>query len=48
MGMGGTPQRGEGDEDLEHKAAPYLQEVDDVWGEYDVLVAPPVIGDDNQ
>ncbi|MEO6088271.1 MAG: hypothetical protein ABIQ18_34675 [Umezawaea sp.] len=47
-GMGGAPQRGEGDEDMEHKAAPYLQEVDDVWGEYDVLVAPPVIGDDNQ
>lgn len=47
-GMGGAPQRGQGDEDLEHKAAPYLQEIDDVWGENDFLVAPPVIGDDNQ
>jgi hypothetical protein len=47
-GVGGAPQRGQDDEDLEHKAAPYLQEIDDVWGENDVLVAPPVIGDDHQ
>lgn len=48
-GMAGGPQRGHGDEDKEHKAAPYLEELDDVWGEGTIpTVAPPVIGDDQQ
>ncbi|WP_199444589.1 PPE domain-containing protein [Umezawaea beigongshangensis] len=44
-GVAAGPQRGQGDEDTEHKAAAYLQEIDDIWGENDTLVAPPVIGD---
>ncbi|WNV83748.1 PPE domain-containing protein [Umezawaea sp. Da 62-37] len=48
MGMGGVPQGARDEEDGEHKAAEYLQELDDVWGENDVLVAPPVIGDDQR
>lgn len=49
MGVAGGPQRGQGDEDKEHKAAPYLEELDDPWGEGTVpTVAPPVIGDDQQ
>ncbi|MFJ6676418.1 PPE family protein [Actinosynnema sp. NPDC091369] len=46
-GMAGAPQGGRGEEDIEHKAAPYLEELDDVWGEDSMpRVAPPVIGDD--
>jgi hypothetical protein len=46
-GMAGGPQRGQGDEDTEHKTADYLEELRDVWGEDDLpMVAPPVIGDD--
>ncbi|HWO67437.1 MAG TPA: hypothetical protein VNO31_46130 [Umezawaea sp.] len=48
VGMGGASQRGQGEDDIEHKSAEYLQELGDVWGENDVLVAPPVIGDDNR
>ncbi|SDL66839.1 PPE family protein [Lentzea albidocapillata subsp. violacea] len=41
---GGAPgQRGEGEDDIEHKAADYLVETDDVFGD-DRMVAPPVIG----
>jgi len=48
-GMAGAPQRGQGEEDKEHKAAPYLEELDDVWGEGAIpTVAPPVIGEDQQ
>lgn len=46
-GVIGAPQRGPGDDDLEHKSAPYLEELADLWGEDDVQrVSPPVIGDD--
>lgn len=46
-GMAGAPQGGRGEEDIEHKTAPYLEELDDVWGEDSMpRVAPPVIGDD--
>jgi hypothetical protein len=49
MGMAGAgAQRGQGDEDKEHKSADYLEEVQDIWGDNDTLVAPPVIGDDNR
>jgi hypothetical protein len=48
MGMGGAPQGGQSEEDKEHKAAPYLEELGDVWGENDIRVAPAVIGDDQQ
>lgn len=48
-GMAGAPQRGQDEEDKEHKAAPYLEELGDVWGEGTLpTVAPPVIGDDQQ
>ncbi|WP_433270415.1 PPE family protein [Actinosynnema sp. CS-041913] len=48
-GVMGAPQRGQGEDDVEHKAAPYLEELADVWGEEDVQrVAPPVIGDDDR
>jgi hypothetical protein len=48
-GMAGAPQRGQGEDDIEHKAAPYLEELDDIWGQDSApLVAPPVIGDDRQ
>ncbi|WP_053739652.1 PPE domain-containing protein [Nocardia sp. NRRL S-836] len=44
MGAGGAHgAKGEGEDDLEHKAADYLVETDDVFGD-DRLVAPPVIG----
>ncbi|GGU69144.1 PPE domain-containing protein [Lentzea flava] len=44
MGAGGAHgQKGEGEEDLEHKSADYLVETDDVFGD-ERLVAPPVIG----
>jgi hypothetical protein len=47
MGMTGAPQRGQGEEDKERKSPPYLEEVDDVWGEGTIpIVAPPVIGED--
>ncbi|WP_086665564.1 PPE domain-containing protein [Lentzea kentuckyensis] len=43
-GAGGAHgQKGEGEDDLEHKAADYLVETDDVFGD-DRMVAPPVIG----
>lgn len=43
-GAGGAHgQKGEGEEDIEHKAADYLVETDDVFGD-ERLVAPPVIG----
>jgi hypothetical protein len=48
MGMAGAPQGKSGEEDKEHKAAPYLEEIEDIWGENDILVAPPVLGDDQQ
>ncbi|MFD0204695.1 MULTISPECIES: PPE family protein [Saccharothrix] len=48
-GMAGAPQGGQGEDDIEHKAAPYLEELEDVWGvDSGPLVAPPVIGDDRQ
>lgn len=44
MGAGGAHgQKGEGEEDLEHKSADYLVETDDVFGD-ERMVAPPVIG----
>ncbi|MFD5828982.1 PPE domain-containing protein [Lentzea sp. NPDC060358] len=44
MGAGGAHgQRGEGEDDIEHKAADYLVETGDVFGD-DRMVAPPVIG----
>lgn len=44
MGAGGAHgQKGEGEDDLEHKAADYLVETDDVFGD-ERMVAPPVIG----
>ncbi|SES18547.1 PPE family protein [Lentzea xinjiangensis] len=42
-GMGAGAGRGEGDEDKEHKAASYLQETEDIFGD-GTMVAPPVIG----
>ncbi|MFC3892382.1 PPE domain-containing protein [Lentzea rhizosphaerae] len=43
-GAGGAHgQKGEGEDDIEHKAADYLVETDDVFGD-ERLVAPPVIG----
>jgi len=47
--MAGAQQRGQDEEDKEHKSAPYLEELDDVWGEGTIpTVAPPVIGEDQQ
>ncbi|MFI6098610.1 PPE domain-containing protein [Lentzea sp. NPDC051213] len=44
MGAGGAQgQKGEGEDDIEHKAADYLVETDDVFGD-ERMVAPPVIG----
>jgi hypothetical protein len=44
MGGGGAHgQKGEGEDDIEHKAADYLVETDDVFGD-ERMVAPPVIG----
>lgn len=44
MGAGGAHgQKGEGEDDIEHKAADYLVETDDVFGD-ERMVAPPVIG----
>ena len=44
MGAGGAHgPKGEGEDDIEHKAADYLVETDDVFGD-DRMVAPPVIG----
>ncbi|MGW6443993.1 hypothetical protein [Lentzea sp. NPDC055074] len=42
-GGGAHGQKGEGEDDIEHKAADYLVETDDVFGD-DRMVAPPVIG----
>jgi len=48
-GVMGAPQRGRGEDDLEHRTAPYLEELSDVWGEDDSpRVAPPVIGEDDR
>ncbi|GAA2683800.1 MULTISPECIES: PPE domain-containing protein [Actinosynnema] len=42
----GSPQRGRDEDDLEHRSADYLEELDDVWGQDGLpKVAPPVIGD---
>ncbi|MEU4768876.1 PPE domain-containing protein [Actinosynnema sp. NPDC023794] len=47
-GLAGTPQAAKGEDDREHQTAPYLEELDDVWGEDSVpRVAPPVIGEDD-
>ncbi|MEJ2859013.1 MULTISPECIES: PPE family protein [unclassified Saccharothrix] len=47
-GVVGGPQRGPGEDDVEHKSAPYLEELADLWGEDDIpRVSPPVIGDDD-
>ncbi|MFD1146335.1 PPE family protein [Saccharothrix hoggarensis] len=48
-GLAGAPQSAQADDDVEHETAPYLQEVDDVWG-VDAIprVAPPVIGEDDR
>ncbi|MEU4769604.1 hypothetical protein AB0H12_40915 [Actinosynnema sp. NPDC023794] len=43
MGAGAGGARGQGDEDKEHKAASYLVETEDVFGD-GTMVAPPVIG----
>lgn len=45
MGAGGgaAGQKGDGEDDIEHKAADYLVETDDVFGD-ERMVAPPVIG----
>ncbi|MFJ6670812.1 hypothetical protein ACIQMJ_06845 [Actinosynnema sp. NPDC091369] len=42
-GMGAGAGRGQGEEDKEHKAASYLVETEDVFGD-GTMVAPPVIG----
>ncbi|MFD5828489.1 hypothetical protein [Lentzea sp. NPDC060358] len=42
-GAGGGAGRGQGEEDLEHRAPSYLVEADDVFGD-STMVAPPVIG----
>jgi hypothetical protein len=42
-GMAGA-RGGNGEDDIEHKAADYLVETNDVFGD-DRLVAPPVIGE---
>lgn len=42
-GMGAGGAKGQGDEDKEHKAASYLVETEDVFGD-GTMVAPPVIG----
>jgi hypothetical protein len=42
-GMGAGAGRGQGEEDKEHKAASYLQETEDIFGD-GTMVAPPVIG----
>ncbi|RKT51525.1 hypothetical protein [Saccharothrix australiensis] len=42
-GMGAGAGKGQGDEDKEHKAASYLVETEDVFGD-GTMVAPPVIG----
>ncbi|WP_433266259.1 hypothetical protein ACQPZF_40375 [Actinosynnema sp. CS-041913] len=42
-GMGAGAGQGQGDEDKEHKAASYLVETEDVFGD-GTMVAPPVIG----
>ncbi|WP_434449133.1 PPE domain-containing protein [Lentzea sp. E54] len=42
-GMGAGAGRGQGEEDAEHKAASYLQETEDIFGD-GTMVAPPVIG----
>ncbi|MEV0675723.1 PPE domain-containing protein [Actinosynnema sp. NPDC050436] len=48
-GVAGAPQRGRGEDDIEHETAPYLEELADVWGEESLPnVAPPVIGDDHR
>lgn len=47
-GLAAAPQTTKGEDDREHQTAPYLEELDDVWGEDSVpRVAPPVIGEDD-
>jgi hypothetical protein len=43
-GMGAGAGAGQGEEDKEHKAASYLQETEDIFGD-GTMVAPPVIGE---
>lgn len=43
VGGGAPGAKGEGEDDIEHKAADYLVETDDVFGD-ERMVAPPVIG----
>ncbi|MBB5954566.1 hypothetical protein FHS29_001136 [Saccharothrix tamanrassetensis] len=47
MGAGAGHGAGNGEDDVEHKAADFLVETDDVFGD-DRLVAPPVIGETPQ
>lgn len=44
-GMGAGAGQGQGAEDKEHKSAAYLVEAEDVFGDGETLVAPPVIGE---
>lgn len=45
-GLATAPGAAESEDDLDHETAPYLEEVDDVWGVDAVpRVAPPVIGE---
>jgi hypothetical protein len=41
--MGGHGAKGQGEDDIEHKSASYLQETEDIFGD-GTMVAPPVIG----
>lgn len=43
-GMGAAGAKGEGGEDIEHKAASYLEETEDIFGDGH-MVAPAVIGE---
>ncbi|MBB5808704.1 hypothetical protein F4560_008472 [Saccharothrix ecbatanensis] len=48
-GLAATPQAAKGEDDLDHRTAPYLEELDDVWGADSIpRVAPPVIGEDDR
>lgn len=48
MGLSGTPQRGQGEQDKERETPHYLEEIEDIWGEDSIVVVPPVLGDDQQ
>lgn len=48
-GLTTAPRTADGEDDLDHETAPYLEEVEDVWGVDAVpRVAPPVIGEDDR